>query len=458
MTTAYSSNGSNGSGDPHVQEVILPPHNIEAEEALLGAIFIDPDRFAEIDIEPEMFYENYTRQVYLAFKKLKEKKRAIDFVTVSDILRGKGIEDDGRLLGLMNATPTSVNIKSYADIVKADYYRRILIRLSGKVATKAYGDEDDIDAIVTMALEEIRRIGGESAENEPQSSYDISNQMLEVLSNRRSDKESADNAGLSYGFLDLDRLLQGSEEGDLLICAGRPGMGKSVFEQAIRMNVAEAGGQVAAFNLEMTKEQLMVRAIASRTQIAYKQIYHPYGLSEVQWQYVNKAIGEISQLKMYIDDSSRMTINQLEAKVHRLFAEYGHFDLITVDYLQLMNGTKAAKNRVQEIGEISRGLKALAKEMKTVVFATAQVNRAVESRPIKKPNLSDLRESGDIEQDANVVMLMYRDEYYNEETARPNITEIDIAKHRNGPTGQIDLYFNAAKMRFMNLTREPIDL
>lgn len=458
MSTTTKNVPSNGhTSGVYNGEEALPPHNQDAEAAVLGSILIDPDRFPELSLEPIMFFRSFYRHVFSAFKELHKKKRAIDFVTVSDILRGKDIEEDAELVGLLNLVPTSTNMLGYASIVRDMYSRRQLISLAGRMATNAFDLEENLDSTVADTMERVRVFGGEVSEGEPVSSFDACADLLDTLTGRRDDKTKREEASLATGFLDLDRLLKGIEPGSLVVCAARPGMGKSVLEQNVRTNVAKSGKQVAAFNLEMSVEQLMIRAISSRLQLPYKSIMNPHDLGGQHWNNVHMAIGEISQLPMFIDDMASLSIAQLEAKAHRLTAAHGHFDLITVDYLQLMTGSRNVNNRVQEVGQISRGLKQIARELNTVVWANAQINRGVENRVVKKPTLADLRESGSIEQDADIVMFIYRDEIYNPETLRANIAEIDVAKHRNGDTGVIDLYFNGAKMLFRNLTRAPID-
>ena len=458
MTTTTNRSRSNGHTAGIQEAEQLPPHNYDAEEALLGSIMIDADRIAELELLPEAFFDGFNRATFKAMKKIQGARQPIDFITVADEMRGKGIEDDGRLIGLLTAVPTSINILGYETIIRDLYNKRQLIALAGRMATNAFDTEESTDGIISDTLERVRSIGADNDNESPQSSYDVSVQVLETLSERRTDKEARERAGLRTGFIDLDRLLQGISPGSLVVCAARPGMGKSVLEQSVRLNVAKSGKRVAAFNLEMTAEQLTIRALSSRMQVDFKSIEHPFGLTDQYWELLNKAIGELSILPMFVDTSASLSIAQLESKAHRLFSEHGHFDLITVDYLQLMRGREGERNRVLEVGQISRGMKKLAKELNTVVWSNAQVNRGVENRAIKKPTLPDLRESGDIEQDADIVMFIYRDEYYNSETDRANIAEIDIAKNRNGELGQIDLFFNGKKMLFRNLTRGNVEL
>lgn len=435
-------------------ETSLPPNNIDAEDALISSVLIDPERFSELDLEPIMFFSGFNREIYTAFKMLREQKRPIDLVTVMDVLRGNGIEEDSKLIGLLNVAPTSSNMMGYAGIVKRMYNKRRLIQISGTMANAAFNTEEPVDEIIAKTLEEIRVVGGNSDNGSPVSSYDICDNTLVNITDRRENKDARSLGSVTTGFVDLDRMLEGLDPGALVIFAGRPGQGKSIMEQSVRLNVAKQGKRVAAFNLEMGADQLMIRAISAKIKIPYKRIYNsPHTLSKQEWQNFNTALGQLSQLPMWIDDTPSLTISQLESKVHRMFAEYGHFDLVTVDYLQLMRGRKDARNRVEEVGQISRGMKQLARELNTVVWANAQVNRAVESRNIRMPMLSDLRESGDIEQDADVVGFILREEVYNPETELKNTAKVDIAKNRNGSTGELMLYFNAAHMRIANYQR-----
>jgi replicative DNA helicase len=460
MATITKPQSSNGHSAGAYEDVQLPPHDQDAEAALLGSILIHPERFPELDLDPVAFFRTFHRLVYEGFQHLTEQKQPIDFVTVSSYLLSRGVEEDVALIDLLTVVPTSSNLMGYAKIVKELHNRRRLISLAGRMATNAYDLEETLDSTVAGALEEVRKVGGDAATGEPVSSYTVCEEVMDTLTERRENPKKVQESLLSTGFLDLDRLLEGLEPGSLVICAARPGMGKSILEQNIRMNVAKEGKLVVAFNLEMSNEQLMMRALSSRMKVAYKQITRPAQLATHHWELFHKALGEFSTLRMYIDDTPSLGIDQFNAKAHRLAAQHGHIDLLTVDYLQLMTGRgdRRAKNRVQEIGEISRGLKQTARELDTVVWANAQVSRAVEGRIVKKPTLSDLRESGDMEQDADVVMFIYRDEYYNPETPRANIAEIDVPKNRNGGIGQIDLYFNGKNMMFRNLTRAPIDL
>jgi replicative DNA helicase len=461
-TTTKPSNGHT-SAVYETPDTFLPPYSEEAEAAVLGSLFIEPDRLSEVKLLPEMFYRGLYRQIFKAFKHLQENKMAIDVITVCDVLNDWDIADnvEVKVIDLCNSVPTSTNLHSYASIVRTDYNRRRAIALAGQIASAAYNGENTIDSIVSTTLDGIRKIGGDANDNEPISSYVAGSQILDVLGDRRVNQKTSMDAGLITGFRDLDQLLQGIEQGALVIEAGRPGMGKSLWEQAIRMNLIAKGKRVACFNLEMSTQQLTIRMLSTMTQIPYKQILHPFSLPEKKWQDVQRAIGKMSEYPMYLHSVPSLAIDQLEAMVHRLFAEHGYFSLITVDYLQLMRGRSTAKNRVEEIGQICRGLKQIAMELNTVVLAAAQINRGVEQRAIKKPMLSDLRESGDMEQDADIVIFLYRDEYYNPGTERAGICEIDVAKNRNGPVGEIDLFFSPEKMRFANLMRKehaPIDL
>ena len=453
--TTYNVN-SNGSVHDIEQESGLPPHNIEAEEALLGSIFIDPDRFEELDITPKMFFGGFQREIYSAFTEIRSDKGPIDFITVMDILRRKGIEKDGELIGLMNLVPTSTNIHKYASIVRTDWNRRRLIGLGGKLATLGFDNDEDVEDIITVGLESIRAIGGDLDNDDPVSSKVLATEMMDELTMRRTDKDYREQSNIATGFIDLDRILDGIEREALVIIAARPGIGKTMLENEIRTHNLKAGKRVATFNLEMSKTQLTQRYLASRLQMPYKKLKNPQMMSDNEWVAVGKALGEYSEYKLFVDDSASLSITEAEAKMHRLFASHGYFDLVTFDYLQLMQGSKTARNRDAEIGEISRGLKRIAKDLNTVVIACAQVNRSLENRQEKMPLLSDMRESGNIEQDADIVIGASREDYYDTATSRPNIMDVGVLKHRNGPTGMVSLYFSGERMRISNLKANPV--
>jgi replicative DNA helicase len=263
--------------------------------------------------------------------------------------------------------------------------------------------------------------------------------------------------GIPTGFTDLDRLLGGLNKSDLIIIAARPGMGKTSLQNAMALTAAtKHGKRIAMFNLEMSGEQLVQRMIAAETKIDSQRLRRGQ-LAEQEMPIFMEAVGRLSETKIFIDDTPSITPNQLRTKCRRLYAEHG-LDLVMIDYLQLMQGERSTNNRVQEISEISRGLKGLARELNVPVLAASQLSRAVEQRAEKRPLLSDLRESGSIEQDADIVMFIYRDDYYNDASERPNIAEINVAKHRNGPTGSIDLYWHGKLATFRNLQRQEINL
>ncbi|RKZ08816.1 replicative DNA helicase [Candidatus Fermentibacteria bacterium] len=458
MSTTHADNGHTASAYEQEQEAVrLPPHNTEAEEALLGAVFVDPDRLPELKVQTKMFYRVLNRKIYSAFKQLYAKKKDIDFITVSDILRAGGIEEEPYLIGLLGIVPTSVHIHSYAAIVIETYNRRRMISLAGTIANKAWDEEGEFEDVITTALEGTRNVSGESGDDDPVTSYDAGMAVLDHLSNRRSDP-NARRRDIVTGFKDLDRLLVGIEPGSFVVSAGRPGMGKSLFEQMIAYYVAKMGKRVARFNLEMSVTQMMVRAISSTTQVPYKTILNPHAVPDNTWTAINGAIGTISELPIFMDDTASLTMSGLESKLYKLVADHGHIPFVTVDYLQLMSGDKGNRKRIEEISDISRRMKILAKDLDTVIWANAQLSRSVEMRQNKRPVLSDLRDSGTIEQDADIVIFIYRDEYYREDTERPNIAEIEVAKNRNAATGRIDLYFSGEKMRFADLAiGEPID-
>jgi replicative DNA helicase len=439
----------------------LPPHSTEAEEAILGSLLIDPDAIFEVAsfLRPEAFYRVHNRWIYDSILTLSERREPIDFITLTEELRRREqleeVGGEAYLIGLLNVVPTSVNARSYAQVVEAAATRRNLISAAGTIADLAYNEAEDISIVIDRSEQTLFGVSEERTTRDLVPVKHIARTYLERVEelNRRGD----DVIGVPTGFKDIDRLLGGLNRSDLVIVAARPGMGKTSLQNAIALTAARRyNKRVALFNLEMSGEQLVQRMISAETRIDSQRLRRG-NLAEQEWPIFMQAIGRLSETSIFIDDTPSITPMQLRTKCRRLYAEHG-IDLIMIDYLQLMNSEFRTNNRVQEISDISRGLKALARELDVPVVAAAQLSRAVESRQDKRPLLSDLRDSGSIEQDADVVMFIYRDEYYNEDTERPNIAEIDIAKHRNGPTGTIDLFWHGKLATFRNLQRTEVDL
>lgn len=588
----------------------LPPHSIEAEEALLGSLLIDPDAIFEVSssLKPEAFYRLQNRQIYEVILTLTDRRAPLDFITLTQELKNReqleAMGGEAYIITLINAVPTSINARHYSQLIESASLRRKMISAASTIANLAYDQSEEINVVVDKAEQALFSISEERTTRDLIPVKQIARDYLERI--EKLQERGDDIIGVPTGFTDLDRLLGGLNKSDLIILAARPGMGKTSLQNAIALTSARRHNKrVAIFNLEMSGEQLVQRMIAAETRIDSQRLRRGE-LQEQEWPIFYEAIGRLSETKMFIDDTPSITPMQLRTKCRRLYAEHG-LDLVMIDYLQLMQAERSTGNRVQEISEISRSLKTLARELDVPVLAAAQLSRAVEQRQDKHPQLSDLRDSGcvtgdtmvvladngrsapirelltktdfkvwalneqtlkiepttaskafatgtkpvfriitrlgrtikatanhqfyafngwrrldelttedfiaspfvplptegtdttpqeaywdkivsiepygtaevfdltvpehhnfiandlvvhnSIEQDADIVMFIYRDEYYNPDTTeRPNIAEISIAKHRNGPTGTIDLYWHGQLATFRNLQRQEINL
>jgi replicative DNA helicase len=430
----------------------LPPQNVEAEEAVLGAILIDPDAIIRVAtfLRPEDFYREKNGWIYDTALALHDKREPIDFLTVCDELERRGQLDQvggaAFITTLINAVPTSIHAEHYARIVERTATRRRLIDAAGQIAALAYQEAEDVGEVVDRAEQVLfgvseRRISRELVPIKQILSeyYD----RIEYLTRHRGEL-----IGIPTGFTDMDRLLGGMQRSDLIILAARPSVGKTSLALTIAHHAVKRFRQrVALFSLEMANEQVVQRLISAETGINAQRLRRGE-IEEDEWRRFMKATGDLSDTYFYIDDTPGISALELRTKARRLHAELG-IDLIVIDYLQLMRGDYRAENRVQEISSISRALKALARELNVPVLALSQLSRGVESRADKKPILSDLRESGALEQDADVVIFIYREDMYNENTERKNLADIMVAKHRNGPTGTVVLYFRKELAQFL---------
>ncbi len=440
----------------------LPPHSLEAEEAVLGSLLIDPDAIFDVAtfLRPEAFYSAQNQTIYDAILTLTDRREPLDLITLTEELRRREqlekVGGEATIISLINAVPTAINAVSYGRVVEAASLRRKLIGAASTIANLAYEEAEDINIVIDRSEQALFSISEQRTTRDLVPVKQIAREYLERI--EKLHERGDDIIGVPTGFTDLDRLLGGLNKSDLVILAARPGMGKTALQTGIALTAATRyGKRVAMFNLEMSGEQLVQRMIATETRIDSQRLRRGQ-LQEQEWPIFMEAIGRLSETRIFIDDTPSITPNQLRTKCRRLYAEHG-LDLIVIDYLQLMQSERANNNRVQEISEISRSLKGLARELDVPVLAAAQLSRAVEQRSEKRPLLSDLRDSGSIEQDADVVMFIYRDEYYNPDTTeRPNIAEINIAKHRNGPIGNIDLYWHGKLATFRNLQRQEINL
>ncbi len=435
-----------------------PPHSIEAEQAVIGGLLLDNGRWDDIadKVVAVDFYLPDHREIFNVIFNLAEAGKPVDVVTVSEMLTGQGLLEQvgglAYLATLAKNTPSAANIKAYADIVRERAILRNLISVTGDIADKAFNPEGlSSEEILDLAERRVFEI----AENRTQNTGPL---PIKPLLTRAVDKIDAlftsdkTLTGLSTGFDELDELTSGLQPADLIIVAGRPSMGKTTFAMNICENTAiKTGKPVLVFSLEMPADALVMRMLSSLGRIDQTRV-RSGKLEEDDWPRLNSAISLLAEQKIYIDDSAALTPMEIRARSRRLFRECGEIGVILVDYLQLMR-VQSAESRVAEISEVSRSLKALAKELNTPVIALSQLNRSLEQRPNKRPVMSDLRESGAIEQDADLIAFIYRDEVYNEESPDKGIAEVIIGKHRNGPTGMVRMAFLGKYTKFENLAR-----
>ncbi|AGL03960.1 replicative DNA helicase [Desulfoscipio gibsoniae DSM 7213] len=434
----------------------VPPHNIDAEQSVLGALFLDNSAIAIVTrfIQPDDFYVEAHRVIFKTILDLEENGHAVDLVTVTDQLRRIGaLEKVGGatyVATLSNISPTAANAEHYAHIVEEKALLRNLINLATRIAGMGYEGSEDAERLMEEAEKMLMELGSRRTSALFTEIKDILMDTFKHLEHLYKHKGEIN--GVPTGFTDLDRLCQGLQPGDLVIVAGRPSMGKTSFGMCIAYNAAEKNNKpVAVFSMEMSKEQLVQRMLCAEAMVDQHKIRTGF-IRDEDWGKLTQKAREIARLPIFIDDSGVLTVRQLRAKARRLHMEKG-LGLIVIDYLQLMQGSGRTENRQQEIANISRSLKALAKELGVPVLALAQLSRSVEQRQDKKPIMSDLRESGSLEQDADVVMFIYRDEYYNPDTEKIGIADIIVAKQRNGPTGVVELAFLKEYTKFLTMTR-----
>ena len=433
----------------------VPPQNIEAEQAVLGAMLIKKEAIAEVQeiLQPDDFYREAHRIVYEAMVQLQNNDEAVDLVTLTEQLRkSEQLDKIGGLAfitQLANAVPTAANVVYHAKIVKEKAELRSLINAATAIASAAYEDNTDVENIMDDAEKKILAVANRQNGGAFESMKSIVMRTFERINVLYESKGGL--TGISSGFKDLDKLTAGLQKSDLILVAARPSMGKTAFTLNIASYVGTHGGKVAFFSLEMSKEQLMQRMLCAEGGIDATKL-RTGQLDTPEWNKLVHVADTLSRAPIYIDDTAGITVMELRSKARRLKAEHG-LDLIIIDYLQLMQGrpSKNGDNRQQEISEISRSVKALARELDVPVIALSQLSSSVESRQIKKPMLSDLRESGSLEQDADIVMFLYREDYYDKDTENKNITDIIVAKHRNGPVDTISLFFQKEYTKFRDL-------
>ncbi|PIS07985.1 replicative DNA helicase [Candidatus Berkelbacteria bacterium CG10_big_fil_rev_8_21_14_0_10_43_13] len=449
--------------DKNPSNLRMPPQNIEAERSILGSILVDKDAIIKIAdiLDSDDFYDSRNGLIYKAMIDLFEKRMPIDIVTLSEILEStdlmKSVGSAGYLAEIVNGTPSSANIVFYAAIVRDKSILRRLVSAGANITELGYEEDQNISDVLDKAEQSLFSIAESSQKNKFIAIKDVLTDAFERIDQIHKDKDNGALRGISSGYKDLDNLTAGFQKSDLIILAARPSMGKTSVALNIAEHVAiEDKIPVAVFSLEMSKDQIVDRLLSSQAGVDSWKL-RTGNLSDDDFPKIGYAMGVLSEAPIYIDDSPSGNIMDIRTKARRLQMEQ-NLGLVIIDYLQLMSGTSrnSEGNRVQEISEISRGLKGLARELNVPIIALSQLSRAVEHRDDKRPQLSDLRESGSIEQDADVVMFLYRDEYYHPETERKGITEVLIRKHRNGPIGNIELFFNPAQMRFGNIDRRRI--
>lgn len=431
----------------------LPPHNLEAEQSVLGSLLIDRDAVIRVasSLKAEDFFRSGHGIVYQAIVDLYNRREPPDFVTVVDELERRGrLEDVGGIVyltELINTVPTAVHVEYYAKIVERTATMRRLIDAGAKIIGIGHDESLDLDDALEQAEQAIFDVSQRRTSRDFISIGEVLEHYFDKLDELQQQRGTI--AGVPTGFTDLDKLTGGLQRSDLLILAARPAVGKTSLQLAIAHHAAvNAGKTVAIFSLEMSAEQLVQRLLAMETGVDAQRLRLGY-IDDNEWDQISRAFGRLAEANIFIDDTASINIMELRSKSRRLLAEHG-LDFIVVDYLQLVSGRRT-ENRVQEISEISRGLKGLARELNVPVLALSQLSRAVESRADHRPLLSDLRESGSIEQDADIVMFIYREDLYNPDTDKKGIAELIVAKHRNGPTDTVHLRFFERTARFADL-------
>ena len=433
------------------------PQNTEAEASLLGSILIDSDAIVKIadSISPIDFFDKKHERIYEAMNQLYERHEAIDVLTLADTLKNNGqldiIGGASYLTELTNFVPTAAHVEQYADIVAQKSMRRRLISASQDMASYGYDESKKLSELIEEAETRLFEVSQHHVKQSVISLETILAESFDRLDDLHKDKKKI--RGIPTGFKDLDNTLAGFQRSDLVILAARPSMGKTALALNFAHNISvQSNEPVLIFSLEMSKEQLVDRLLSMESGVDAWAL-RTGNLTDADFEKIGQAMGTLSEAQIFIDDTPGITVSELRTKARRE-AHKHKLGLIIVDYLQLMSGSSrfgSDGNRVQEISEISRGLKGVARELNVPVLALSQLSRSVENRSPQIPQLSDLRESGSIEQDADVVAFIYREEYYNPETDRKKITDIFIKKHRNGPTGAVELYFDNEKQRFRSI-------
>ena len=429
------------------------PYNLEAEQSIIGSMLIDKtaiSRVVEV-LKSDDFYRDSHKVIFNAIFELYQKDTPIDMITLVEHLRSaEKLEASGGITyitEISNSIPSTANLSSYIKIVDDKSILRKLIRASTEIMENCYNKQDDVEAVMDIAEQRVFNI----AERKNSSDFEAMNTVLErgFLEIERIFNNRGETTGVSSGFADLDDMTSGFQKGDMILIAARPSMGKTTFVLNLAQYAALRGGKsVAVFSLEMSKEQLAYKLLCAEANVDMTKLRNG-SLEDRDWENIAKASGPLAAARIYIDDTAGTSVRDMRSKCRKLKMEHG-IDMIVIDYLQLMSGSNP-ENRQQEVSEISRSIKALAKEMQCPVIALSQLSRAPEQRADHRPMLSDLRESGSIEQDADLVMFLYRDEYYNKETEDKNVAECIIAKQRNGPVGTVKLAWIGQFSKFGSL-------
>ena len=449
--------------DAKLDAIKTPPHSIEAEQSVLGGLMLDNEAWDNVAgrVISDDFYHRAHRQIFRAMSHLAERSQPIDLVTVSEALEASGDLDSSggfAYLGeIAKNTPSAANILAYADIVRERAVVREMIAVANEIAESGFDTQGRNSAeLLDIAESKVFKIAEKrvSGSDGPQGIEQILQRTIERIEVLSNTKNNNGVTGVSTGFKDLDKKTAGLQPSDLIIVAARPSMGKTTFAMNLAENVALGSDKpVLVFSLEMPAEQLMMRMLASLSRVDQTRI-RTGQLEEEDWARIASVMGMLNDKNnMYIDDASGLTPTEVRSRARRIAREHGGLSMIMIDYLQLMTVPGMSENRTLEIAEISRSLKSLAKELQVPVVALSQLNRSLEQRADKRPVNSDLRESGSIEQDADVIMFIYRDEVYHQDSANKGIAEIIIGKQRNGPIGSIELKFHGQLSRFDNFVR-----
>ncbi|RJG23727.1 replicative DNA helicase [Paenibacillus thiaminolyticus] len=435
----------------------IPPQNLEAEQAVLGAILLQSEALitAMERIQPEDFYDPAHQMIYEAMIELGEENQPVDLITLTAKLQAKQqLEDVGRisyLTKLANAVPTAANVDYYAQIIEEKSMMRRLIRTATQIVSEGYSGGEDVSGLLSDAERRILEISNRRSSSGFIAIKDVLMDVYERV--EFLSEHQGGTTGIPSGFPDLDKMTSGFQRSDLIIVAARPSVGKTAFALNIAQNVGvRAKETVAIFSLEMSASQLVQRMICAESNVDAGRL-RTGQLEDDDWEKLTMSIAALSEAEVYIDDTPGVTVADIRAKCRRLKKERG-LGMILIDYLQLIHGRgKPGENRQQEVSEISRTLKQIARELEVPVIALSQLSRGVEQRQDKRPMMSDLRESGSIEQDADIVAFLYRDDYYNQDTEKKNIIEIIIAKQRNGPVGTVELVFLKNFNKFVSYER-----